>query len=40
MADYNQIRDDNRRVVDQMRLEEQKHLNELKERMIIEHAEI
>ena len=36
MTDYNQLRDDHRRLVDQMRLEEQKHLNELKERMLIE----
>ena len=40
MTDYNQLRDDHRRLVDQMRLEEQKHLNELKERMLIEQAEV
>jgi hypothetical protein len=39
MGDYTQLREDNRRVVDQMRLEEQKHLNEQKERMLIEQAE-
>ena len=40
MADYTQLREDNRRLVDQMRLEEQKHLNEQKERMLIEQAEV
>lgn len=39
MAEFNQLREDNRRIVDQLKIEEQKHLNELKERMLLEQAE-
>ena len=40
MTDLAQLREDNRRLVDTLRLEEQKHLNDLKERMLIEQAEV
>lgn len=40
MTDLAQLREDHRRLVDTLRLEEQKHLNDLKERMLIEQAEV
>ena len=36
MIEFNQLREENKRIVDQLRLEEQKKLNELKERMLLE----
>jgi hypothetical protein len=39
MQDLAQLREGHRRLVESLRLEEQKHLNELKERMLLEQAE-
>jgi hypothetical protein len=36
MADLNQLMEENRRVVDQLKIEEQKKVNEVKEKMLLE----
>lgn len=47
MTEFNQLREENRRIVDQLKIEEQKRLNEMKEssfsvqeKMLLEQAEI
>ena len=40
MFDTNQLREENRRVVDQMRIQEQKSINEVKEKMLVEQSEM
>lgn len=40
MYDIQQLREDNRRVVDQMKIEEQKKVNEVKEKMLVEQSEM
>ena len=39
MTDLTSLKEEHRRLVETLRLEEQKNLNELKERMLIEQAE-
>ena len=39
MADNGQLKEENRRVVDELKLEEQKHINDLKEKMLAENGE-
>ena len=36
MAEFNQLREENRRIVDQLKIEEQKKVNEVKEKMLLE----
>lgn len=40
MHDIQQLREENRRVVDQMKIEEQKKINEVKEKMLVEQSEM
>lgn len=40
MYDISQLREENRRVVDQMKIEEQKRINEVKEKMLVEQSEM
>jgi len=40
MYDIQQLREENRRVVDQMKIEEQKKINEVKEKMLLEQSEM
>lgn len=40
MFDIQQLREENRRIVDQMKIEEQKKINEVKEKMLVEQSEM
>jgi len=40
MGDLSMLREENRRLADQFRIEEQKKLNELKEKMLLEQSEL
>lgn len=40
MFEIQQLREENRRVVDQMKIEEQKKINEVKEKMLVEQSEM
>jgi hypothetical protein len=40
MYEIQQLREENRRIVDQLKIEEQKKLNEVKEKMLVEQLEI
>lgn len=40
MFDIQQLREENRRIVDQMKIEEQKKVNEVKEKMLVEQSEM
>lgn len=40
MYEIQQLREENRRVVDQMKIEEQKKVNEVKEKMLVEQSEM
>jgi hypothetical protein len=40
MFEIQQLREENRRIVDQLKIEEQKKLNEVKEKMLVEQLEI
>ena len=40
MYDIQQLREENRRVVDQMKIEEQKKINDVKEKMLLEQSEM
>ena len=40
MYDTQQLREENRRIVDQMKIEEQKKVNEVKEKMLVEQSEM
>lgn len=40
MYDTQQLREENRRIVDQMKIEEQKKVNDVKEKMLVEQSEM
>lgn len=40
MYDIQQLREENRRIVDQLKIEEQKKINEVKEKMLVEQSEM
>ena len=40
MYDISQLREENRRIVDQMKIEEQKKINDVKEKMLVEQSEM
>ena len=40
MFDVQQLREENRRIVDQMKIEEQKRINDVKEKMLVEQSEM